>query len=163
MPEGIDDRASDAWEPLMAIADVAGGEWKLRGRDAALALAGDREAGGDTIGTMLLADCKAAFKMLADTKAKTPDRIASNHLVVYLTSLEDRPWPEYKSNPKAAPRPLSTVQLARLLGRRKFEIFPETIRFDEETTAKGYYLSAFEDAFERYLPVVDATSPPFEA
>jgi putative DNA primase/helicase len=43
MPESLNaagDRAPDAWEPLVAIADVAGGVWPQRARNAALALTG---------------------------------------------------------------------------------------------------------------------------
>jgi hypothetical protein len=35
MPEGLTDRAADIWEPLLAIADLAGGEWPARARQAA--------------------------------------------------------------------------------------------------------------------------------
>jgi hypothetical protein len=36
LPDALNDRAADAWEPLLAIADVAGGEWPARARTAAL-------------------------------------------------------------------------------------------------------------------------------
>lgn len=42
-PSALDaagDRAADAWDPLFAIADVAGGDWPKRARAAALALTG---------------------------------------------------------------------------------------------------------------------------
>jgi hypothetical protein len=38
MPQGVEDRNADCWEPLLAIADAAGGEWPQRARAAALAL-----------------------------------------------------------------------------------------------------------------------------
>jgi putative DNA primase/helicase len=34
MPDALDDRASDSWEVLLAIADRAGGEWPSRGPGA---------------------------------------------------------------------------------------------------------------------------------
>src|SRR5206468_5707634 len=37
LPE-LNDRAADNWEPLLAIADLAGGDWPARARRAALAL-----------------------------------------------------------------------------------------------------------------------------
>lgn len=47
MPEGLHDRAQDNWEPLLAIADLAGGPWPEQARAAALALSGgDEETGG---------------------------------------------------------------------------------------------------------------------
>ncbi len=35
MPPGIEDRDADCWEPLLAIADAAGGDWPKRAREAA--------------------------------------------------------------------------------------------------------------------------------
>ena len=49
------------------------------------------------------------------------------------------------------------AQLARLLG--KFEILSGTIRLPDGRTPKGYYLSAFKDAFAAYLPSESATPP----
>jgi hypothetical protein len=51
MPSGMGDRAADAWEPLFAIADLAGGDWPRRSRKAALALSGDDVLEDDNIGT----------------------------------------------------------------------------------------------------------------
>ena len=44
MPDGLHDRAQDNWEPLFAIADLAGGEWPDLARKAALALSGAVDA-----------------------------------------------------------------------------------------------------------------------
>ena len=44
MPAGITDRNADCWEPLLAIADVAGGDWPEQAREAAKYLTG---AAGD--------------------------------------------------------------------------------------------------------------------
>ena len=32
LPDELDDRAQDIWEPLLAIADLAGGDWPTRAR-----------------------------------------------------------------------------------------------------------------------------------
>ena len=40
MPLGIEDRNADVWEPLLAIAEAAGGDWPQRAREAAIALVG---------------------------------------------------------------------------------------------------------------------------
>src|SRR6266850_430280 len=37
-PEGLNDRATDIWEPLFALADLAGGDWPKKAREAAVAL-----------------------------------------------------------------------------------------------------------------------------
>ena len=41
IPDGLQDRAKDAWSLCLAIAELAGGEWPQRARDAALILSGD--------------------------------------------------------------------------------------------------------------------------
>jgi hypothetical protein len=42
IPDELDDRAADNWEPLLAIADQAGGPWPSRARTTALLLSGAR-------------------------------------------------------------------------------------------------------------------------
>ena len=37
LPEGVTDRRAEAWEPLIAIADAAGGTWPERARVASVA------------------------------------------------------------------------------------------------------------------------------
>jgi len=44
--DGLNDRAFDNWRPLLAIADLCGGEWPELARNAAVKLSGD-EAGDD--------------------------------------------------------------------------------------------------------------------
>jgi hypothetical protein len=75
------------------------------------------------------------------------DRISSAELAGALASIEGRPWAEYSRRTGKA---ISPNQLARLL--RSFDIVPGTIRTDTGSTPKGYYLTSFGDAFERYLP-----------
>jgi hypothetical protein len=38
IPEGVNDRAADIWEPLLALADIAGGVWPEKARRAAVGL-----------------------------------------------------------------------------------------------------------------------------
>jgi hypothetical protein len=138
-PAGLNDRAADAWEPLLAIADAAGGEWPQRARRAALALSGEQAIEDDNIGTQLLSDIRAVF---------TEDRMKSETLVGLLNGLEDRPWAEFGRTGKG----LTQNMLARLL--KQYKIRPAgTIRTDsgKKPTAKGYKLSEFIDVFERYL------------
>ena len=54
--ESISDRLEEAWEPLFAIADLAGGDWPEQARKAAEALAGaDTEDDGGASHTLLVA------------------------------------------------------------------------------------------------------------
>jgi len=39
IPESLHDRAADIWEPLFALADLAGGDWPRKARAAAEGLA----------------------------------------------------------------------------------------------------------------------------
>lgn len=54
----LEDRAADTWEPLIAVADLAGGNWPRAARKAAVALTSDRDAGDEaSLHTRLLSDC----------------------------------------------------------------------------------------------------------
>lgn len=48
LPEGIEDRLADVWEPLVVVADLAGRDWPQRSRVAAVGLVADvREENDD--------------------------------------------------------------------------------------------------------------------
>jgi putative DNA primase/helicase len=59
MPLGFDNRLSDNWYLLLAIADFAGGDWPDKARKAAVKLS--KVADATSIGVQLLAAAKAAF------------------------------------------------------------------------------------------------------
>jgi hypothetical protein len=145
IPEQLHDRAADNWRPLLAIADHAGGDWPVRARGVAVKLSAEGAADQDSLRTMLLTDIRAAFQL------KGTDRLSSDELVRHLTTLDERPWPELNKG-----NPTTKNGLARLL--RPFAISSGTIRLAGERTAKGYYLSAFDDAFARYLPPENVTT-----
>lgn len=147
-PPELDDRTADGAEPLLAIADLASGEWPARARAALVTLARDKTADDDSLGLRLLKDCKTAFGEL--------DRISSANLCETLVRMEESPWPEVSRNAK----PLTVRKLASLLNA--YDIVSGTVRFPNAsvgspTTAKGYYRAAFEDAWSRFLP--SATLP----
>ena len=121
LPEELNDRAADNWEPLVAIADLAGGDWPPQARAAALKLSGDAESDTRSTREQLLADVRTAF---AEHNA---DRLSSAALVEALIRIEGHPWAEYGK----AGKPLTQNQLARLL--KPFTIAPEVIRVGDET------------------------------
>jgi hypothetical protein len=90
IPSGLSDRKADAWEPLFAIADLAGGDWPQRARKAALALSGEHIVEEDNVGTTLLADIRALF---SDDAAGC--QIKSEQLVEALVAIEGHPWAEF--------------------------------------------------------------------
>jgi putative DNA primase/helicase len=143
MPEGLNDRAADNWEVLISIADHAGGDWPMKARTAATALSGEEASETDSVKTLLLSDIRDLFV------TKNTDRLTSAAIVEHLATLDHRRWPEWKGG-----RPMSKVQLARLLGH--FKIRSGTIRFSHGTD-KGYYLSSFAETFERYLIPLEAS------
>jgi putative DNA primase/helicase len=135
IPEALNDRAADNWRPLLAIADLAGGGWPQRARDAACILSGEgREA--TSINVELLADIRLAFGDL--------DVIRSIDLVAKLTADPERPWAEWKHG-----KPLTQKQLGRLL--RPFGITSETVSVHGFADAKGYKCVHFEPVWEAYL------------
>jgi putative DNA primase/helicase len=146
LPDDLDDRAADNWEPLLAIADHSGGAWPERARATALLLSGGRADSAETgdSGVQLLADVRAVFL------GNDIDRSTTKALLASLAELEGRPWAEWNRG-----RPLTARQLGSLLGR--FGIKPGTIRVGD-ATPKGYLLSDLADAFGRYLPDGSATS-----
>jgi hypothetical protein len=142
MPDALNDRAQDSWEPLLSIADLAGGPWPKQAREAALALSGAVDAENDTIRVQLLADIRA---VLNGSDFKGSDRISSEDLTTRLVALEERPWSECSRG-----KPLTKTKLARLL--RPFGVLSGSKRLPDGTMPKGYLLDQFADAFRRYLP-----------
>jgi len=135
MPQGIINRAADNWRPLLAIADVAGGEWPERARKAAEA---SRNAEGDDGSRLelLLGDIRDTF---AD-RAEMP----SADLVKALVELEGHPWAELGKSRK----PLTQNRLARML--KPLGIAPQKIGPEKERV-NGYVRAHFKEAFGRYL------------
>jgi hypothetical protein len=148
IPAGLSDRAADAWEPLLAIADVAGEEWPNRARRAALALSGEHSIEDDNVSTQLLSDIRSVF---------TEAQLKSETLVDRLRGLEDRPWAEFGRTGKGLTQNTLAKLLQPYLKPNKvrpitIRVDPQKIRGDEKPTGKGYKLSWFIDVFERYLP-----------
>lgn len=140
MPAGLPDRACDNWRPLLAIADVAGGEWPERARALALRLS-DASFDDDTsTRIMLLADLRGLFE------DRSADHITTKDILEHLHGLVERPWVEWRQG-----KELTARQLAALLG-------PLRIRSADVKTpgtnqvAKAYRKADFTDAWERYLP-----------
>jgi hypothetical protein len=141
IPDGLNDRAADSWAPLLAIADVAAGDWPKLARDAASVLCG-ATPDGDSLKVELLRDVCAAFT------ACEQDRLASTELAEILAADAERPWAEYNRG-----KAITVRQLARLLGA--FGILSGTVRLADGKTLKGYKLEQFADAFARYIPPSD--------
>lgn len=144
LPLELDDRAQDGWEPLIAIADAAGGQWPARARAAAIAIFGQRSSTDDSHQLRLLADTREVF---GDAPAFLPTVILRDRLTV----LEASPWGDVRG------KPITANYLARLL--KSFEIRPSRERVaGEHNPVHGYRRSDFEDAWGRYLPAPTGTT-----
>ena len=112
VPDGLNDRAADNWEPLLAVADRAGGEWPERARKAALALSGNGVVEDNSAGVMLLGDIKTIFEQRALDAETNPNwnEMSSKQLAEALAVMEGRPWPEWRGG-----KPISSHAVARLL------------------------------------------------
>jgi len=143
LPEELGDRAADVWEPLLAIADMAGRHWPERARQAALSLSAATAQEDDSIGVTLLQDIRKAFV------ERNSVRLHSADLVADLVRLEEAPWGDLWG------KPLEARRLAKIL--KPYGIGPKQIRICE-TTLKGYEAADFEDSWDRYIPPGRETS-----
>jgi hypothetical protein len=144
MPNGVEDRAADAWEPLLAVAEAAGGEWARRARDAAVALVEEAKESTPSLGVKLLADVRAVFN-----KAQA-DRLPTHTILDKLCAIEESPWGDLRG------KPLDARRLAQMM--RSYEIRPEARR-DGESVYRGYARADLEDAWSRYLDPLPAPPP----
>jgi hypothetical protein len=149
VPDALDDRAQDMWEPLLAIADLAGGRWPEAARAAADALHAGRDEGGG-VDVALLAAIRAVFDDTGAGRMLTPDLLRA------LVDRETEPWGGWWGRDVDAvldgetPR-RPAMELARHL--KPFEVQPTTIR-THRGRGKGYLRADFEDAFCRYIPQI---------
>lgn len=143
LPEHLTDRQQDCWEPLFAIADLAGGDWPERARLAAVELHGG--VPDADVGVLLLAHCK---EVRSDHEGES---LSTGELLAALVNRGDAsPWARWWSDDiehHQTKRPGS--QLARRL--KPYGIEPQQIWVKSAKT-RGYKWSDFEDAWSRYLP-----------
>jgi hypothetical protein len=121
-------RDADVWEPLVAIADLAGEEWADRSRRACEALTAQKEP---SIGAALLTDLRMVFE--AEEKA-----LPTAELLARLQGLPDSRW-RYDT--------FTGRTMSKLLG--EYGIASQTIRHDGEVT-RGYKYESFSEAWNHY-------------
>ena len=89
MPEGLSDRAEDVWEAMIAIADLAGGDWPVRGSQGGGRAVGNGGAADSTLGERLLADLRAVFG--------TADSMHTESILDGLHKISEAPWADYSA------------------------------------------------------------------
>ncbi|MBI4914031.1 MAG: DUF3631 domain-containing protein [Acidobacteria bacterium] len=145
LPDELHDRAQDNWESLLAIADLAGGDWPSLARNAALKLSQDGAVSPST-SIELLADIRGAFL------AKKVEKITTEDLIKELASDSSKAWGEYSHG-----KPITARQLGKRLG--EFGIHSKSIKVGGRSP-KGYVRVEFLEVFDRYLPPVEGIPAP---
>jgi Protein of unknown function (DUF3631) len=149
MPDGVTDRAADVWEPLLAIADAAGGHWPELARTACVALvAAASVTDSQSLGVRLLADLRDVF---GDRDAMSTEAILSA-----LHNMEEAPWADLRG------KPLNARGLASRL--HEYGVRSRDVRIQEDATfgmttervLKGYRREDLHDVWARYVPVSPA-------
>ncbi|MBM9505315.1 DUF3631 domain-containing protein [Actinacidiphila acididurans] len=141
MPDGITDRPADVWEPLLAVADAAGGTWPQRARAACVALVrAAQSTDKHSIGIRLLTD-------LRDHVLVGIDRLPTIAILDRLNALDDAPWADLDG------KPLDNRRLSRMLAEY-MTADNEPIRSRNIRTSggilKGFHAADLEDAWARY-------------
>ncbi len=143
MPDGVYNRMADNWRPLLAVADLAGGQWPVRARKSAVGLLGDGEDAASAK-VLLLGDLRELFR------GEPSGVLFTREILNALHKDETKPWPEWRHG-----KPITDRQLAALL--KEHQIKPKTVR-RADVTEKGYRPEWFEDVFARYLPPPSVTA-----
>ncbi|MDH6123178.1 DUF3631 domain-containing protein [Kitasatospora sp. GP82] len=138
----VEDRAADTWEPLVIIADLAGGPWPRLARQAcARMVASEAQAEEENpSGARILADIRRIFVGSGD-----PDSLSTDHLLIALNNDHEAPWAEHGRG-GLTPRGLGAML-------RDYGISSGNVRVGD-TQRKGYTRNKFADAWRRYCPTV---------
>lgn len=141
MPEGVRDRQAEVWEALLAVADVAGGQWTERAQAACRYFVLDTDCDDKlSLGVRLLRDIKTVFGDL--------DRMFSADIVFELTRDPESDWCDLWG------KPLDQRRLAKEL--KRYGVRSKEVRIGTRT-AKGYAIDEDDglgQAWHRYLPHV---------
>lgn len=138
MPEGVTDRPADVWEPLLAIADEAGGDWPTKARTACVSLLADAQTtDSGSLGVRLLTDLRTLWAEAGD-----PDGMHTDTVLERLHNLDEAPWADLRG------KPLDSRGLGRRL--RQYGIASRSVRVGNEAR-KGYRREDLHDAWTRYL------------
>jgi hypothetical protein len=135
LPAGFSNRLRANWKLLLAIAELAGGNWPKQARDTAERLS--RTTSKPSYGRQLLAAFRTMF-------VGGCDKMTSAEVVAKLVADRDGVWCEYNRGGAITQR-----QVAALLDN--YEIHPTNVG-SAQSRLKGYRKKDFEDAFARYLP-----------
>ncbi|MFD7683354.1 DUF3631 domain-containing protein [Streptomyces sp. NPDC060187] len=143
MPEGVTDRPADVWEPLLAVADAAGGNWPTRARAACVELLSAAHDNDES---------STGIRLLTDLRDKVfcgADRMPTAVILEGLLRIDDGPWGDIDD------KPINSRTLGRLLGQYVTASLKPIKSRGIRTPAgfpKGYYAEDLADAWMRYCP-----------
>lgn len=138
----VEDRPADVWEPLVALADRAGGTWPEVARSACSALAGEGQTREASLGIRLLTDLRDIF---GDT-----DKLSTTTVLDALNDLDEAPWGDLHG------KALDSRGLARRL--RQYGIGSTKVKIGD-ISVRGYRREDLWDTWQRYCP----ETPPTES
>ena len=130
----VEDRAADTWEPLIAVADLAGGDWPARARKAAVVLTAEDDT-DTSLGARLLADLRDVFG--------NEDRLHGETILGALRKIGEAPWGDYFGHE------MNARDLAKLL--KPYGVKACDVKVDG-VTKRGYRREHLHDPWTRYLP-----------
>jgi hypothetical protein len=135
----LEDRAADTWEPLIAVADLARGDWPARARSAAATMtAAEAQQEEDTSASVrLLGDLREVFG--------EAEALYSTTVLERLHKLDEAPWADWYGHP------LSARDLAKLL--RPFGVRARNVREPGGEPRKGYARADLHEPWARYVPL----------
>jgi Protein of unknown function (DUF3631) len=148
LPDAMGDRQQDISEPLLAIAELARGDWPERLANSLLRLFGSSVAEDNSVGVQLLTAIRDVF---AERSGNAREKIFSSDLAAALFAREGEPWAEWSYG-----KGMNADRLAKALGR--YEIHPKSVRLGS-VTMKGYERDSFSDLWARYCSEITANPP----
>jgi hypothetical protein len=160
--EGLNDRATDIWEPLFALADLAGGPWPEKARRAASGLT-KRGHESNPIGSLLIdileiflqdfaqkmsdaqkTSGEEAGKAVEKAQLTDGNRLFSRKIVDSLNCRHDRPWRELLRG-----KEVTELWLSQRV--RPYGVRPRIMRIGDQVS-RGYEEKDFWETFRRYIP-----------
>jgi hypothetical protein len=143
----VEDRAADTWEPLVAVADAAGGHWPQTARAACKALvdAADEADEEGSLAAQLLRDIRTVFG--------DDEYMFSADIIAELTTDPEARWADLWG------KPLDQHRLAKEL--KPYGVRSKTLRI-KGAKAKGYRVDGDDglgQAWDRYLPAHTTVAP----
>lgn len=133
--EELSDRDFDIWEPLLAVAQRAGGRWPSTALDAALALCAQDVTQELPLRVVLLQD-------LAEVWDEDAVHMLTDTLLERLHKMPERMWGDYYGSP------ITAHKVGRLLN--PYGVVPK--RGPGPDRRRGYFRQDLEDLWARYLP-----------